>query len=310
MKVRLYHHVYTSVQGYRTQYVSPELPEQVVTGLEDLAQRTYPHVRAQSIQGFVRMGGAEARGRPSVGMCLVRAFQYQTDQSGRPRACVHTIYIPEEEVARHPFLNPLGDPDRLFMEHTDSLNSLGEVLPQVAEFPEFNRQYAAAKRALKNPRGFERLFLRALLTGSHALAVVGHEELALKALAGLWPLLPPRTRHRLSYLRSSLPLDLGPFGRPDVLFLDASEEKCARLEDEGVLVFADSAADDAVTFAGSDGSFQGLLYAPNGMVQTGGSTNSTLKGGIIADRVGLNGSSLTIIGTIDAADNLVEKLIE
>ena len=67
--------------------------------------------------------------------------------------------------------------------------------------------------------------------------------------------------------------------------------------DEGILAFANSADPDALKFAGSTGQFEGLVYAPNGMIETSGSTNSTLEGALIANRITLNGSSLDIVGT-------------
>jgi hypothetical protein len=67
--------------------------------------------------------------------------------------------------------------------------------------------------------------------------------------------------------------------------------------DQGILAFANSNQADAIKFAGSNGSFEGLLYAPNGTVETSGSTNSTLRGAIVSYNVKLNGSSLDIVGT-------------
>jgi Putative Flp pilus-assembly TadE/G-like len=67
--------------------------------------------------------------------------------------------------------------------------------------------------------------------------------------------------------------------------------------DSGILAYANSNQADAIKFAGSDGAFQGLLYAPRGTVETSGSTNSTLQGAIVSYNVKLNGSSLDIVGT-------------
>jgi Putative Flp pilus-assembly TadE/G-like len=80
--------------------------------------------------------------------------------------------------------------------------------------------------------------------------------------------------------------------------------------DRDVLAFARSDQPGAIKFAGSTGSFTGLLYAPNGTVETSGSTSSTLLGGIIAGRVKLDGSSLTINGTIGTGPAREPRLVE
>jgi hypothetical protein len=80
--------------------------------------------------------------------------------------------------------------------------------------------------------------------------------------------------------------------------------------DRNVLAYATSADPDALKFAGSNGTFTGLLYAPNGTVETSGSTNSTLTGGIVANRVKINGSSLGITGTIGASSAGYQQLVE
>lgn len=55
--------------------------------------------------------------------------------------------------------------------------------------------------------------------------------------------------------------------------------------------------DVAMKVSGSDGSWSGYIYAPNGTAEISGSSNLAIKGGIVAKRVKLNGSSMSIDGT-------------
>jgi hypothetical protein len=54
--------------------------------------------------------------------------------------------------------------------------------------------------------------------------------------------------------------------------------------------------DVAVKVAGSGGTWAGLIYAPNGTAEVSGSSNFNFTGGIIGERVKLNGSDATING--------------
>jgi Flp pilus assembly protein TadG len=62
-----------------------------------------------------------------------------------------------------------------------------------------------------------------------------------------------------------------------------------------VLIWANGTGADAVKIAGSDGTWNGIIMAPRGVVEFSGSSNSTVGGGsVLADRVKLAGSNLKI----------------
>jgi hypothetical protein len=63
---------------------------------------------------------------------------------------------------------------------------------------------------------------------------------------------------------------------------------------KGVLMYANQTGDAVIKVAGSNMNWAGYVYAPNGQIEYSGSTNNTLSGSIVGDRVKLNGSSLTI----------------
>ena len=241
MKLPILHHVYTSVSGYRTQYASPGLGS-ALPFLEDLAQRIYPRVSGRPIRGLARVN--PAGGPHALGMAFFHAFPYQTDAYGRPRVCVHTIFVPPETVRRHPFLNPLpamesavGSP---FMGPKHPIETVAGFLPSSAECPDEAAQYNAAVAAIKNPNGQGRIFLRALISGAITTVTLGQPDVVLKTLSDLWPLLPPRVRHRFLYLRPFFrEANLGPFGLPKLMLAGyaADAPTAAALEAEGYVVF-------------------------------------------------------------------------
>jgi hypothetical protein len=63
---------------------------------------------------------------------------------------------------------------------------------------------------------------------------------------------------------------------------------------QGVLAFAQGNLDTALKLSGSGGAWTGILYAPNGQVELSGSSNLTIVGGIVAGRVKIGGSDITI----------------
>ena len=89
-----------------------------------------------------------------------------------------------------------------------------------------------------------------------------------------------------------------PCMQPITIHLTGSSNVLKPPYDSGVLAFSNGTGGDALVMAGSSIDFEGLLYAPNGTVQTNGSSNATLNGAVVALRIKLNGSSLNINGTL------------
>jgi hypothetical protein len=68
---------------------------------------------------------------------------------------------------------------------------------------------------------------------------------------------------------------------------------------DGLLFFSDYSEPDkcddwAIDLSGSDNDWEGVIYAPKGLVKYAGSTGSTLSGSIIADTLELSGSGWTL----------------
>ena len=69
-----------------------------------------------------------------------------------------------------------------------------------------------------------------------------------------------------------------------------------RPHEHDVLFVSYGTSDVAMKVAGSGGSWAGIIYAPQGTAEVSGSTNLTVSGSIVAKRVKLNGSVITVDG--------------
>ena len=64
-----------------------------------------------------------------------------------------------------------------------------------------------------------------------------------------------------------------------------------------VLAFSNASHDAAIDMSGSGGDWEGYIYAPNGRAKIAGSSNLSVKGSIIANRVSISGSDFSIDST-------------
>lgn len=107
-KLTLYHHVYTSISGYKTVYVSPELKPDVVRALEAFSDTLYPRVRQHTLRSLYH---------PSPDhICISRVFRSSADHAGRRRSCVHNILFSKSELLDLRYVNPFAFPESLFLK--------------------------------------------------------------------------------------------------------------------------------------------------------------------------------------------------
>ena len=64
-----------------------------------------------------------------------------------------------------------------------------------------------------------------------------------------------------------------------------------------VLAFSARNGDGAIDMSGSGGSWTGFIIAPNGQIKVAGSSNLSIQGSIIGDRVQVSGSDFSIDAT-------------
>jgi len=83
MSVRLKHHIYTSVGGYKTVYADPAIEKLQLERLETLAGTLYPHASGKPFMAFFHLDSQNA--------LYLKVFRSGVDHVGRPNACVHII---------------------------------------------------------------------------------------------------------------------------------------------------------------------------------------------------------------------------
>jgi hypothetical protein len=84
--------------------------------------------------------------------------------------------------------------------------------------------------------------------------------------------------------------------------LTGSVQEMTPWDPDGLLLFSnrDTACDEfAIKMSGSENSWEGIVFAPLGMIEMSGSGNSTFEGSLIGATVRLNGSGLDIVADED-----------
>ncbi|MFH1707396.1 MAG: hypothetical protein ABIF71_05720 [Planctomycetota bacterium] len=110
------HHVYSSIKGYKTLYMSYEL--------KPIQSRIEEYSRG--------VAGLCTEGRMfntfiinDVYRCYSRVFQAGVDYFGRPRHCMHTIFVRRAYIAGIPFMPPLAFEVGNFIDPATNLQDLG-----------------------------------------------------------------------------------------------------------------------------------------------------------------------------------------
>ena len=190
---RLQHHVFSSDGGYRTTFVSPELPPATVKELE---------VAAYAEQTAFQQGPAHACRRLADGqIAITRTIVHGADHVGRKRICSHTILLQPEAVFGVEGFNPAEPAADLFMDAEVPAERPGAYLVGAWRVPEgvaLNERRGAAMTALQQEPALRHV-LAGLLAVQRTLVVAGplREGFRLLGLAA-W-LLPPEMRRRATY---------------------------------------------------------------------------------------------------------------
>jgi hypothetical protein len=203
VELELWHHVYSSQQGYRTLFASPELPPDIAARAEEMARKLYRIVGRRPQHGLYRAA-------PGL-LAALRGFHFGTDHAGRARTCVHTILLREDQLAWIPGFTSFEVPDDLFLPEDTDLQYLGGELrkswslPQAADAPH---------PSIDLPEEWIRLLFPCLLDSVAATVVVDPGGSATGMIAALAHALPPATRRALTFLDGAFiePSQPPPFG--------------------------------------------------------------------------------------------------
>jgi hypothetical protein len=189
--IPLYHHVYSSLEGYKTLFSSRTLPEQIVQKLDVFSTETYDKIPAAcpreiffTEEGYV---------------CISKKFVNGSDHVGRTRSCVHNVLIRQQDVYEAPFFNPFSIPDALFLNADSDLMNIAGLVHKSWTYSEgdfVDSLAALGKSALPQPQLKE--ILLAVLSGKSSCVVRGASRPVIEALEMATAALPPSLRERFS----------------------------------------------------------------------------------------------------------------
>jgi len=189
MKVNLFHHVYTSLGGYKTVWKSPDVPPPSLETFKEFSRLTHKLARRSSRFSLL--------GFDPHFVGISRLSLAGSDHVGRTRALVHNVLFRREEIERIPFFDPFAMPREIF------LTGKGDILMEAKRLaPSFDFQ---ARNPLSTfpfeqiPQRMARNVLRLLLhEGTSFIRAV--EGKALSVVRALLPFLPPIHRERVSII--------------------------------------------------------------------------------------------------------------
>lgn len=208
MEVGLYHFVYSSLRGYETLYLTPQLKGAMKNVLEALALRLYPKARG----GVVITGALRfpLGGQPG-GALYLRAFPHGSDRGGRPRSCVHAVLVPPWQAAAVPLFHAFHLPSAALVTDRVPLQTVGSWLPAQYDFPDFSPGKNFFPRLRAAPDWLVAMLLTVLLVPDRATFLFAEAEEIAPLLEELGVLLPPGVRARAGFLGGLSPADAEPF---------------------------------------------------------------------------------------------------
>ncbi len=192
IEIPLGHHVYSSLNGYKTIHATAGIPPAVLQKAEGFARRCYRLVGRRPLRGHFRAGDEWSA-------CL-RGVQVGTDHVGRPRTAVHTILIRDEDSARLPWFSPFQVPDELFLTDANDLQVLAQELPGAWSPDEARLKPEAILERFPVSAELARKFLPAMLESGKPALVLDSREQAFATATLLSYFLPAGLRRTLSWL--------------------------------------------------------------------------------------------------------------
>ena len=227
-ELRLYHHVYTSIGGYKTVHASPELDRHVVRTLEAFSDTLYPRVGKQTLRSLFC---------PSpVYVCISRIFRSSADHAGRRRSCVHNVLFSKSDLFDLCYVNPFSFPESIFLStapEATHVPSLGRKLrtelnpgePSVSDL-----KISAGQ--LSNAIG-QSVF--SAVSSSHDMAVIAPNFDCYEFMASAGDLLPPFLRFSTSVISGTI--YHSKFSEGATLYSLAPGYDTATLRNEGAITY-------------------------------------------------------------------------
>lgn len=187
MKVNLFHHVFTSVGGYKTVFASRSVPPASVETLEEFSRLTHRLARRSVRFSYL--------GFDPLFVGFSRLSLAGSDHVGRTRALVHNVLVRREEAERIPFFDLFALPAEVFLHGKGDVAADAQRLPPSFDFQA--RNPISSFPFDQVPQRQARNVLRAMLHNGSCL-VRAVEGKALNVVRALLPFLPPIARERIT----------------------------------------------------------------------------------------------------------------
>jgi hypothetical protein len=227
-ELRLYHHVYTSIGGYKTVHVSPELSQHVVRVLEAFSDTLYPRVGKQTLRSLFYPSPTH--------ICISRIFRSSADHAGRRRSCVHNILFAKSDLFNLRHINPFCFPESIFLTkapeatHVPSLGRKLDTWLDVGE-PSLTDLKIGAGR-LSGAIG-QSVF--SAVMSSHDMAVIAPDFDCYEFLASAGDMLPPFLRFSTSVVSGTI--YRSSFSKGATLYSLAPGYDTTTLRNEGAITY-------------------------------------------------------------------------
>jgi len=201
MEVMLRHHIYTTVGGYKSVYVSEGISSELLTLLERYSALTYPKVGGLPIFAISPV----ERGL----LVFSKAFRGGVDHVGRPKACVHNIVVPAvipPKNGNH-LIPPLIE-DSFFLSEPPEPHDIPYLSSRLKGEAPSSGLAEAVRRVIRSGE-FRDPINKALLlatTASQEFFVTGGFLALRRRIGTILPLVPRASRIRLSLSSEEAPI--------------------------------------------------------------------------------------------------------
>lgn len=202
MEMKLHHHIYTTVGGYRSVYTSEGISPELLALLERYSALTYPKVGGLPIFAISPVGRQF--------LLYSKAFRGGVDHVGRPKACVHNIVVPltlpsDDGVARIPTLLE----DSLFLSHPPEPSDIPYLPSRLKEEAPAEELVTSVEEVVQTGDFLKPTNLALLLaaTASQEFFITGGFIALRQRIRTIFPLIPRPSRLLLTLSNIEAPVD-------------------------------------------------------------------------------------------------------
>jgi len=210
-RIEIFHHVYSSKDGYRTIKAHPEIPPATIEVLEDISAKLYPKARS----------GPRFSVFPTddIFLCCCMTVLSGVDHVGRTRSLVHNILIRREQIQERHGFNHLHLPPDLFIKPGEDLNRAVKNLTPRYEYEEgafapppsrFDKEALPRKAVLQ---------LLRILLGDRPTVIRTEKDLAWERLVRVSGLIPAVIREPLAVINGVYLPEFSDLGHPTIFLV-------------------------------------------------------------------------------------------